>query len=162
MDLSAHDIDFIRWVLKDEVKSVYATGSSSSENLREAGVQDNATMVMTFTKGTVVTLTMSRSACYGYDQRCEIFGSEGLATVGNEFSNSSLLADSQGVHQSKLKHSFPQRFNQAFSSELDAFADTILLGTDWPVSPEDCIAVQKVADAAKESNKLNQVVHIES
>ena len=33
--------------------------------------------------GTVVTLFMSRSATYGYDQRCEIFGSKGLVSVNN-------------------------------------------------------------------------------
>ena len=50
-DCSTHDVDYIRWVLQDEVKSVYATGTSSDEELREAGVIDNATMVMKFMKG---------------------------------------------------------------------------------------------------------------
>jgi predicted dehydrogenase len=47
----AHDLDYIRWVLNDEVKSVYATGSSSVKKLEEVGVHDNATMLMTFMKG---------------------------------------------------------------------------------------------------------------
>lgn len=50
--LQAHDIDYIRWALEDEVKTVYATGSSSVQELEAAGVHDNATMVMTFSKGT--------------------------------------------------------------------------------------------------------------
>ena len=50
-DCSAHDVDFIRWVLKDEVVSVYATGTSSDEELKEKKVIDNATMVMKFEKG---------------------------------------------------------------------------------------------------------------
>lgn len=51
MDLSAHDVDFVRYALDDDVVSVYATGSSSDERLKEAGVHDNAVMVMTFKKG---------------------------------------------------------------------------------------------------------------
>ena len=50
-DCSAHDVDYIRWVLGDEVASVYATGTSSDDELREAGVIDNATMVMKFVRG---------------------------------------------------------------------------------------------------------------
>ena len=50
-DCSAHDVDYIRWVLQDEVESVYATGTSSDDELRERGVIDNATMVMKFMKG---------------------------------------------------------------------------------------------------------------
>lgn len=160
MDLCAHDVDYIRHALNDEVSSVYATGSSSTDELKEAGVYDNATMVLTFQKGTVVTLTMSRSALYGYDQRVEIFGTDGLASVGNQHSNSSVIATTGGFIQPKLKHSFPDRFNQAFNSELEAFANTILFDEEWPISKEDCINVQKVADAAKRSSQENRVVHL--
>mmetsp|Transcript_33766 Transcript_33766/g.100751 ORF Transcript_33766/g.100751 Transcript_33766/m.100751 type:complete len:244 (+) Transcript_33766:933-1664(+) len=159
-DLSAHDVDYIRWVLNDEVASVYATGTSSSKVLEDAGVHDNATMVMNFKKGAVVTLTMSRSACYGYDQRCEIFGENGLASVGNEHSNTCVVSDGSGIHSSRLKHSFPQRFHTAFASELDAFADTMMFGKSWPVTAEDCIAVQQVSDAARESCEKQQIVHL--
>eukprot|EP00978_Attheya_sp_CCMP212_P017067 scaffold45329_cov57-Attheya_sp.AAC.5 len=160
IDLSTHDIDYIRWVLQDEVESVYATGTSSLEALKEAGIDDNATMVMKFKKGAIVTLTMSRSACYGYDQRCEIFGDQGLVCNDNEYQHSSVLSNTTGVHQSRLKHSFPQRFNQAFEAELEAFADTILLGKPWPIKANDCIAVQKVSDAARKSREINTVVVI--
>ena len=51
-DCSAHDVDYIRWILKDEVVSVYATGTSSDDELKENGVIDNATMIMKFSKGT--------------------------------------------------------------------------------------------------------------
>lgn len=51
MDLSAHDVDFIMHALGDEVATVYATGTSSTEELVEAGVHDNATMVLKFRRG---------------------------------------------------------------------------------------------------------------
>jgi myo-inositol 2-dehydrogenase/D-chiro-inositol 1-dehydrogenase len=50
-DCSAHDVDYIRWVLGDEVESVFAMGTSSDEELRDKNVIDNATMVMKFLKG---------------------------------------------------------------------------------------------------------------
>jgi myo-inositol 2-dehydrogenase/D-chiro-inositol 1-dehydrogenase len=51
MDLAAHDVDFITNALDDEVVSVYASGSSSCEDLAKSGVHDNATVVMNFSKG---------------------------------------------------------------------------------------------------------------
>lgn len=103
---------------------------------------------------------MSRSAIYGYDQRCEIFGDAGLISTGNEHAHSSVLSNIDGVTHSRLKHSFPQRFNQAFASEMDAFASTLLLDTPWPVTADQCVRVQRVADAAKQSCDEDRVVHI--
>lgn len=51
MDLAPHDVDYIMNVLNDHVVSVYATGTSSTPELKAAGVHDNATMMMKFSKG---------------------------------------------------------------------------------------------------------------
>ena len=50
-DLAVHDVDFIRWVLQDEVRSVYATAMSSSVELEKNGIHDNATLLLKFRKG---------------------------------------------------------------------------------------------------------------
>jgi myo-inositol 2-dehydrogenase/D-chiro-inositol 1-dehydrogenase len=189
MDLSAHDVDYIIHTLQDEV--VYATGTSSDDDLAAVGVHDNATMIMNFHQGkslfswfelrdslvregsvdsfiglfvlagAVVTLFLSRFATYGYDQRCEIFGSDGLVSVKNVHSNTAVVSNKDGIHQSRLQHSFPQRFNEAFALELNAFADTVLLDKPWPVTADQCVRVQRVADAARLSADCGQVVAVE-
>jgi predicted dehydrogenase len=55
------------------------------------------------------------------------------------------------IHLSKYQHSFPRRFAQAFALEMDAFADAILGNKAWPITEQDCIRVQRIADAAQES-----------
>ena len=117
--------------------------------------------------GTVVTLTLSRGATYGYDQRLEIFGSKGLASLSNPHSTTTQLSNSSGIHSSKLQYSFPQRFELAFSNELDLFADVLLSANDggsaeveWPVKEEDCIAVQRICDAALVSCESGEVVRL--
>ena len=157
-DCAAHDVDFLRWALGDEVASVYAAGTSSDDELRRHGVADAATMVMKFRRGAVATVTLSRSACYGYDQRVEVFGTGGLASVGNLHEDASSVADGGGVRRPRLVRSFPERFERAFGNEMDAFADTLLGGTAWPVSEDDCVAVQRVCDAAVESCILGKDV----
>lgn len=159
-DLSVHDVDFIRWALEDDIATVYAQGTSSSDELRQHNVQDNATMMMTTIKGSIVTLTMSRRAAYGYDQRCEIFGDQGKVNVGNQFDTTTILSNSTGDHWSRLQNSYDLRFRQAFMNELDAFADTVLEKKPWPVAKEDVIIVQQVATAAKESLETNQVIRL--
>lgn len=54
MDLSAHDIDYITHVLDDEVVEVFATGSSSCDELAAAGVHDNANVLMKFSRGMLI------------------------------------------------------------------------------------------------------------
>ena len=180
-DCAAHDVDFLRWALGDEVASVYAAGTSSDDELRRHGVADAATMVMKFRRGAVATVTLSRSACYGCesprlcvcassssltriiekhadDQRVEVFGTGGLASVGNLHEDASSVADGGGVRRPRLVRSFPERFERAFGNEMDAFADTLLGGTAWPVSEDDCVAVQRVCDAAVESCILGKDV----
>ena len=116
-----------------------------------------------------MTLTLSRGATYGYDQRLEIFGTNGLASLSNPHSNTTQLSNSSGIHLSKLQYSFPQRFELAFSNELDLFADVLLADdndkedgsvVEWPVKEEDCIAVQRICDAALVSCESGEVVRL--
>ena len=108
--------------------------------------------------GTIVTITLSRWSCYGYDQRCEIFGDKGMVSVGNEHSNTAVIYNSQGEHHSRLKYSYDERFHQAYANELICFADTILHGRAWSVTKHDAIAVQRVAQAAKRASEMGRLV----
>lgn len=55
----------------------------------------------------------------------------------------------------------------AFSNELDLFADVLLsdndgssAGVEWPVKEVDCIAVQRICDAALVSCESGEVVRL--
>lgn len=120
---------------------------------------------MTMLAGATATLFMSRSSVYGYDQRCEIFGTDGSMSVQNVPETTAVLANDTGIHASRLQHSFPQRFREAFGLELDAFADVLLSSSSsavaWPVTEEQCVRVQRVADAANLSVACGQVVPVQ-
>ena len=101
---------------------------------------------------------MSRSATYGYDQRCEVFGESGMTSIKNHDSNSAVLSNASGIHNSTYKPGFKSRFSEAFAAELDAFADTVLNEAPWPITAEDCVAAQTMADAANISCEENRIV----
>lgn len=160
MDLLCHDADFIRWCLDDEIDSVFATGMSSSDELKKHNIIDNGTVLLKFKKGAVVTVSMSRSAAYGYDQRCEIFGELGCVQVGNKHVTSTVLSNHSGIHNATYLPGFKSRFSEAFAAELDVFADVVLNGATWPITEKDCIAAQEIADAAHKSCESGSVVYL--
>jgi predicted dehydrogenase len=137
---------------------VFGTGSSSNSELAACGVLDNATMYIKFEGGVTCNIMMSRGSTYGYDQRCEVYGDGGIASIrsGNESSLS--VGNNDGFHQSPLHYSFPQCFREAFEAEIETFASVLLDGVEWPVSEKDCVLAQLIAQAAKESCRLGCAV----
>jgi myo-inositol 2-dehydrogenase / D-chiro-inositol 1-dehydrogenase len=161
-DLAPHDIDFVRWVLNDEVVEVYGTGSSSLAELKEVGIMDNATMLCKFSKGAVCTMMMSRSSTYGYDQRCEFFGTKGMLKVENHVDSSCTLHDNNGVHNAVYKYSFPQRFHEAFKREVNTFINVCMYNESWPVTMNDCVQAQNIATGALKSCESGKMLKLTS
>src|SRR5882672_905550 len=78
-DMLIHDFDVCRWILDDEAVSVYATASCLTDPAIEAvGDVDTTAVTIRTRKGRLCQINTSRRSAYGYDQRFEIFGSEGL------------------------------------------------------------------------------------
>uniref|UniRef100_A0A7S3PH51 Gfo/Idh/MocA-like oxidoreductase N-terminal domain-containing protein n=1 Tax=Aplanochytrium stocchinoi TaxID=215587 RepID=A0A7S3PH51_9STRA len=158
IDLAPHDLDFICWCLNDEPLEIQGTASSSDPELAAENVVDTAMITIKFKKGCLCNIFMSRSSNYGYDQRCELFGTDGVISVENPKEDTCVSGTNTGFESSKLFHSFPQRFREAFESEMESFVDTVTKRTPWPVTEDDCVAAQEIAIAASASNALGAKV----
>ena len=139
-DLLVHDADFVRWLLDSDpcgsdIVSVSAHGATFSRNLEEAkkeGTFDFATVLLVFRSGCVATFDLSRHSAYGYDQRVEVFGSNGCrVAVTNPPSASweSSGATEASAMMPPLMHSFPERFAAAFDEEAMVFGSIVRSGT---------------------------------
>ena len=84
LDLAIHDFDMVRYQV-GEVDEVYAMGSVLiNQELNEFNDVDTAVVSLKFANGAVGSIDNSRKAVYGYDQRLEVFCSNGTAMAENE------------------------------------------------------------------------------
>src|SRR3954447_23163630 len=79
-----HDFDTLLWLNPGaEPVSVYATADALvAPEFKDAGLLDTAVVVITFDNGARAVAEASFSASYGYDIRGEVFGSDGMVTMG--------------------------------------------------------------------------------
>ena len=88
LDMTIHDFDMARFMVNSEVKSIFAVGRNLIDpEIGIAGDIDTALVTITFESGAIATIDNSRQAVYGYDQRAEAFGSEGMAGTENNKSD---------------------------------------------------------------------------
>ena len=112
---------------------------------------DIAFMSMRWRSGLVASIEMARSAPYGYDQRCEAFGTKGMLQVGNVHETSMSAWTADGRKDSVLQYSFPQRFQAAYEAEVEHFV-AVAGGAEAPaVSQRDSILATVIAEAARQS-----------
>lgn len=151
-DMTIHDFDMARFFVP-EIVSVTALGANAfSDEIKDAGDLDSAVVVLRGAGGELVTITNSRHSAYGYDQRLEAFGSDGLLQVGNLGGTVVSRWGSAAVEaRAPYLDFFLQRYADAYRAELAEFV--ALARGDASTSPgfEDGRAALVLADAAVRS-----------
>ncbi len=160
-DMAIHDFDMARYVTGSEVDSVYAVGRVRVDPaIGEAGDVDTAVIVLTHVNGALTTIDISRRAVYGYDQRVEAFGSDGMAQSANHHEVNAVVATGDGYRQSPLQHFFLERYAVSYLDQWAAFVDAVEHRTPMPVSGLDGRAPLVIAMAAKTSMDEGRPVQI--
>jgi len=122
LDMTIHDFDMARFLIGDEVEEIYATGGVMVDPaIGEAGDIDTALITLRYGNGVIGSIDNSRKAVYGYDQRVEVFGSEGVVIVGNDKPNTAVVSDSTGVHGALPLFFFVERYTESYLAEMRAF-----------------------------------------
>ena len=87
-DMTIHDFDMARFFLGDVVE-VQAMGANLvADYIGELGDIDTAVVVLRGAGGALCSITNSRRAAFGYDQRLEAFGERGMLTAANQLPTS--------------------------------------------------------------------------
>lgn len=152
LDMAIHDFDMTRFLSGSEVREVYAIGAALVDpEIGRAGDVDTCIITMRLENGMLATIDNSRKAVYGYDQRVEVFGSGGMATVSNRTPDNHICYNSDGVHTAKPQYFFLDRYQESYVLELQQFVDAVLNDRPTLVSGKDGLAPVLIGLAAKKS-----------
>ncbi|MCD6545603.1 MAG: inositol 2-dehydrogenase [Thermotogae bacterium] len=161
-DMTIHDFDMARYLLNDEIVEVYATGNVLiDEKIMEYDDVDTAITVLKFRGGSMGVIDNSRKAVYGYDQRIEIFGSDGMISVNNKLEDETMIANSRSFQISKPLYFFLERYQEAYLNEMKEFVSSIINNSNPPVSGMDGKIAILIAEAAKKSLKERKPIKLE-
>lgn len=160
-DMMIHDFDMIRFLAGSEVTEVYAKGAVLVDPAIGAeGDVDTALVTLTFENGTIGVIDNSRQAVYGYDQRVEVFGSEGAVQNENDIPNTVVISRGDSVTSGTAYKVMWDRYTQAFIAEMKAFAEAIANDTVPQVTDLDGLYPVLMAAAATKSVKEGRTVQI--
>jgi myo-inositol 2-dehydrogenase/D-chiro-inositol 1-dehydrogenase len=160
-DMLIHDFDICRWILDDEAVSVYATGSCLTDPaIGEADDLDSAVVTIRTRGGRLCQINASRRAAYGYDQRFEILGSDGMLQAGNHKPTEVTAYTALNVSQDKPEHFFLERYRAAYADEIAHFFDAMMNGTPLRTTVHDGLKALELAEAATTSWREKCVVNL--
>jgi myo-inositol 2-dehydrogenase/D-chiro-inositol 1-dehydrogenase len=160
-DMMIHDFDMASWIMGGLPEKVTAVGSSIVDpEIGAAGDVDTAVVTMHYADGRIAVIKNSRRAVYGYDQRLELLGSEGLLSAGNMIENTVVKSTQGGVVSAKPEFFFLERYMRAYSAEWSAFVTAVETGSKLPVSLDDGVNALALAEAATRSVKSGQTVNL--
>lgn len=160
-DMMIHDFDMSHFIMDALPVSVHAVGRSLVDpTIGAAGDVDTAVVTLTYADGRIAVIKNSRRAAYGYDQRIEILGSDGLLQAGNMLENTVVRSTAAGVASGKPTYFFLERYMAAYAAEWEAFLAACLDGAPVPVSLADGVAALALAEAATESARSGVTVPV--
>ncbi len=162
-DMMIHDLDMARFLLAEEPAEVFAVGSCLVDPaIGDAGDIDTAAVTLRTTSGKLCQITNSRHAVYGYDQRIEVHGANGMLRATNQPEHYVEQGSTEGFTQAPNKHFFLERYEAAYLREMQAFLDAIRDGATPSPSIEDGVAAQRLADAAARSFETGAPVAVKT
>ncbi|EAN9166172.1 D-chiro-inositol-2-dehydrogenase IolG2, partial [Salmonella enterica subsp. enterica serovar 4,[5],12:i:-] len=151
-DFTMHDFDMARFMMQDEVSEVYVKGNTLIDpSLKNIDDVDTLAVMLTFRNGGYALIDNSRRAVYGYDQRVEVFGSEGMAYADNVSESTVKVFNSQHCIMKNPLPDFTVRYREAYRTEILHFIDSVLHHTPVVCTGEDALLAQRIAIAAQQS-----------
>ena len=160
-DMMIHDFDMTNFIMGETPVSISASGACLVDpEIGRAGDIDTAVVTLSYADGKLAVIKNSRRAAYGYDQRLELLGADGLLQAQNMLENSVVKSTSQGVISAKPTYFFIERYMPAYRAEWAAFVAAVQEGDNMPVSLQDGVQALAMAEAAQRSFDSSRPVRL--
>jgi myo-inositol 2-dehydrogenase / D-chiro-inositol 1-dehydrogenase len=162
LDMMIHDFDMARFVTGSEVVEVFARGGVRiAPAFAEAGDIDTALVTLVHASGCLTAIDNCRATAYGFDQRVEAFGADGMAASENPPAHSGVVLTADGAHRPTLPHFFLERYLPSYEREWLAFVSSLQAGTAPPVGVQDARAPLVIGLAAWQSLREGRAVRLD-
>lgn len=162
-DMTIHDFDVARWLLGEEVETVMAQASVLTDpEIGKLGDYDSVNVILRTASGKQCTITNTRRATYGYDQRIEVHGSKGSVSAMNHREANIELANGEGYTRPPLLNFFMSRYTAAYAAEIAAFVEALETGRGTPTTGMDGLRALELAEAALQSAQSGRAVALEA
>ena len=159
IDMGIHDFDLARWFM-GEVAAVQAVGGVLAyPELGEVGDIDNAIVSLMFTSGRLGVVDLTRNGIYGYDIITELLGTKGTLRIGY-IRETPLMIMTKGTVAHDTVPYFMERFGEAYTAQLENFAQNVLKGRQPPITVDDGVEALRIAVAATRAQQTGQRVEV--
>lgn len=159
-----HDFDTLLW-LNSGAKpvEVYAVADALVRpDAKASGHLDTAVVTIRFDNGAIAVAEANFCAMYGYDIRGEVFGSQGMISMGEIKKSSLRLLDKNGESSDTWRMD-TSHFVDAYTAQIQHFVDTVLgCTTAHGPSGADARAALAIALACIESVSQNRPIRMDS
>ena len=161
-DMAIHDFDMACFLSGELPVSVFASGECLvCDGISNAGDFDTATTTLRMASGALATIHNSRNCAYGYDQRIEVFGSEGMIQSGNQSALGTIRYTQSQTQATTPYHSFFQdRYDESYKLELDDFISRVANAASPSVGFTEGRAALIIANAAEQSARAGALINI--
>lgn len=160
LDAQIHDIDLLCWIAGERPEKIFAAGSCVFDPAIGAeGDVDLAMTTLMMPSGAIAHINNSRACVYGFDQRLEVFGAQGMVQTSNQ-RDDPLIRWTGVTTESKapLKHFFLERYDASFYNALDEFYRAVTEGRPPSATEHDGRAALAIALACDRSRRAGVAV----
>jgi scyllo-inositol 2-dehydrogenase (NAD+) len=159
VDMGIHDFDLARWFMGD-VASVSAIGGVLAyPEMAAIGDIDNAIATLVFANGCLGVIDLTRNGIYGYDISTELLGTQGTVRIGYLRETPIVMMTKNSVAHDTVPY-FMERFERAYTLQLQNFAQNILTGAEPPITVTDGVEALRVALAATAAFRGGRSVNV--
>ncbi len=161
-DQTIHFFDLLRWITRDEPVEVHAMGAALADTrVAEAGDVDTSLVLLRMARGALCQIDSVRRTSYGYDERIEVFGSQGMVESRRQRFRGVSRYRGDKIVEDGLHAGWFERIEASYYASLDAFVRALQSGAAPEPSLDDGLKAQRIAEAATQSLHTGLPVRIE-
>ena len=146
-DKGAHWFDLACWLSGERPAEIFVKGNCLIDpRYADHGDVDTAAITLEMRSGALCLMDFSRRTAYGYDERVEIAGSEGMMQARPPVPVNVALHKGSAVTGQGLHQTWYPRVQETYPAQLDAFVDALRVEGSFPTL-EDGLVAETIAMA---------------